>query len=358
MRFLLPLALLVSLLTGGEYLSTESFWQENPEQESRMKAHADRVSKPATLVDGTIDRRIHIAVVHPSKQVVGFWDRAVRTIEGRLREAGLEPEFTIFSSRRSEYHLQTTQLQQAYELNPDYLIFHLESARHRAAVEHLLLQPGGPEIILQNITTPVASWQKQPLIYSGFDHELGSRLLAEGYLELLGDEGRYAVIYGPQGYVSRMRGNAFIDHISALSNWEVVEAYYTDNEIKTAQAVTGRILDAHPEIAFIYACSTDVALGAAEVIDARGLSGQVRVNGWGGGSAEVAALKAGRLDLTVMRMNDDHGVAIAEAIMLDRMGKRDQVPLVFSGEFELLLKGVDPRMLDQLEERAYRYSGR
>ena len=41
------------------------------------------------------------------------------------------------------------------------------------------------------------------------------------------------------------------------------------------------------------------------------------INGWGGGSAELEAIERGDLDVTVMRMNDDTGIAMAEAIKWD-----------------------------------------
>ena len=60
---------------------------------------------------------------------------------------------------------------------------------------------------------------------------------------------------------------------------------------------------------------------------------QVLINGWGGGDSEIAALKKNEIDLTVMRMNDDSSVAIAEAIKLDLDNMEDQVPHVYSGGY-------------------------
>lgn len=59
-----------------------------------------------------------------------------------------------------------------------------------------------------------------------------------------------------------------------------------------------------------------------------------------------------------MRMNDDNGVAMAEAICLDIMKKTDQVPTVFSGEMVLVEKGISNAELDALIRRAFRYSGK
>ncbi|MFC6672267.1 hypothetical protein [Marinobacterium aestuariivivens] len=81
------------------------------------------------------------------------------------------------------------------------------------------------------------------------------------------------------------------------------------------------------------------------------------INGWGGGDAELEALARGELDLTVMRMNDDNGVAMAEAIRADLEQHGDRVPQVFSGDMVLLTRNTPAAELEALRARAFRYSG-
>jgi len=57
----------------------------------------------------------------------------------------------------------------------------------------------------------------------------------------------------------------------------------------------------------------------------------------------------------LMRMNDQNGVAIAEAISLDRQKK--EVPLVFSGDFSVLHNNSTPEILRTLISKAFIYSG-
>ncbi len=64
----------------------------------------------------------------------------------------------------------------------------------------------------------------------------------------------------------------------------------------------------------------------------------ILVNGWGGGSAELEAIARGDLDVTVMRMNDDTGIAMAEAIKWDLAETWQQFPTVYSGDFEVVTK--------------------
>ncbi len=65
----------------------------------------------------------------------------------------------------------------------------------------------------------------------------------------------------------------------------------------------------YPDVKFIYACSTDIALGAIEGLQEKNMLQNIMVNGWGGGTPEIKAIEKGELDVTVMRINDDNGVA-------------------------------------------------
>ena len=59
-----------------------------------------------------------------------------------------------------------------------------------------------------------------------------------------------------------------------------------------------------------------------------------------------------------MRMNDDNGVAISEAIKMDIMGNGNSVPDIFSGEFVTITKEMTWETISTYIERALRYSGK
>ncbi|MGB1320617.1 MAG: ABC transporter substrate-binding protein, partial [Vibrio gallaecicus] len=67
------------------------------------------------------------------------------------------------------------------------------------------------------------------------------------------------------------------------------------------------------------------------------------------------ALEKGELDVTVMRMNDDTGIAMAEGIKWDLEGYT--VPTVYSGDFAIVTKNDSPERVSRLKARAFRYSG-
>lgn len=353
--FWVALLCLGAFARADEYYILSEFDAQNPRQPALAEALKQRVNAPARPLNGL--KPVRIAVVHPALQGSDFWDRAVTALSARLSDYNVTHTLELYTSRRHEVRKQIAQVQQALEKEPDYLLFHLDSVRHEAAVEQLL-EREKPKLILQNITTPAKGWSKQPFFYSGFDHERGSVRLADRLIELTGGKGQYAVIYGLQGHVATMRGGSFIRRVEADSKLQMVASYYTEADSESARRAATEILEAHPNIRFIYACTTDVALGVAEAIAQKRLTGKVLVNGWGGGSAELEALQKGRLDLTIMRMNDDHGVAMAEAIVMDLTGQADKLPQVFSGDLVVVEKEAGADRLEKLRNHAFRYSGR
>ncbi len=57
-----------------------------------------------------------------------------------------------------------------------------------------------------------------------------------------------------------------------------------------------------------------------------------------------------------MRMNDDNGVAMAEAVKLDIHGLEEFVPTIYSGEFKMVKKGIRKTKLQEYKKRAFRYT--
>ena len=167
---------------------------------------------------------------------------------------------------------------------------------------------------------------------------------------------RYLMLYFSRGYVSQMRGDTFVDQMNQRTDIEQVASYFTDGSRKKAYQATIATLSEHQDLDLIFACSTDIALGALDALREKNLVGKIMINGWGGGSSELTAIQNQELDMTVMRLNDDNGVAMAEAIRLDMEGKASQIPHIYSGDIRLIEKGVTETELKALQKQAFRYS--
>lgn len=339
------------------YFTLDEYYQLHPDQERLSAAFSETVRAPAAPVAITQVRPVRVLVVYPGLQVSDYWRRSVATFRRRLEELGVEAEILDhFTRPGTELRQQSQLIQQGLDASPDYLVFTLDALRHRGIVERILALRS-TKIILQNITTPIRAFEpNQPFLYVGFDHAMGSKMLADRVKQAKPDGARFAILYGPEGYVSAMRGGVFLEQMRDHGNSSLVASYYVNFDRERAYLATKDLLSRHDDLDLIYACSTDIALGVIDALKELGKLDDILVNGWGGGAAELDAIAAGELDFTVMRMNDDNGIAMAEAIRMDLTGRGDSVPSVYSGDFKLVDRTTSSADMAQLRAYAFRYS--
>ncbi len=345
------------IINKSKFIAVEKYLEMHPEEKRISKEFYKIVQNPGQPMEpGVQVKPVTISFVYPGQQASDYWRRSVSSFVARMDELGIQFELKEFFSKggRQDIRKQEQQLKEALEYDPDYLVFTFNVNRHQKLIESILAH-GKPRLILQNITTPLNIWEDNQPFYVGFDHARGTRMLADYFLSKSSPDSRYGLLYYSKGYVSYMRGDTFVKYMRERNAPSLVGAYYTCGQRAKARERAGELLKMG-ELDFIYSCSTDVALSAADALQDSGLQGTM-LNGWGGGSAELAAIKDGRLDVTVMRMNDDNGVAIAEAIHLALIGENASVPTIFSGDFALITSDTTSQEITHLKRRAFRYSG-
>lgn len=340
-------------IVSDHYWTYQQFKKRYPEKQRNEEAFARQIRGPATPLSRQ-ERPVRIAIIYPGVQASDYWRRSVSSFEARLREAGVKYEIrSYFSKPGKDIRLQENQIVNALQHDPDYLVYTLDVLKHRLLIERLIARKR-PKVILQNITTPLKAWEdRQPFMYIGFDHASGTQILARQYLDSFQRKARYAIFYGPRGYVSQMRGNTFKNQMSEYPGMILHGEFYTGFDREKARKAALHILS-QKQLDFIYACSTDIALGILDALEQSGKSAQVITNGWGGGDSELKAIESGKLEMTVMRMNDDNGVAMAEGILWDL--RKKPVPTVYSGDMVLVTQQDSKSSIAQLRERAFRYS--
>ncbi|RTZ17396.1 ABC transporter substrate-binding protein [Vibrio aquaticus] len=336
------------------YWQYDEYLEAHPKQKQLTQELTEVVrGYPTPLAIGQKEP-VTISVVYPGQQISDYWIRNIKAFEYRLEKLGINYEINqVFTRPNVDVRQQSLSLLEAVQNNSDYLIFTLDTTRHRKFIEHVLSSTD-TKLILQNITTPVRAWaQQQPFMYVGFDHIKGTRIIESYYKEKLESDSRYSVLYFSEGYVSDARGDTFIEEMSHHDNYKLSSSFYTKATRESGYNAAKTAIKKDPDLKFIYACSTDVALGAADALNELE-RGDIMLNGWGGGTAELEAIANKKLDLTAMRMNDDTGIAMAEAIKWDIEGR--DVPNVYSGDFELVTSEDSAEKLEKLKQRAFRYS--
>lgn len=339
-----------------EYWAVDEFLNRYPEQKQITDVFSARVRKPATT-EFTSNKVAKIAIVYPGIQASDYWRRSIVSLEKRLQELGQTYEISShFTKPGLNVGEQGQKLGEFLANAPDFLIFTLNVNRHKALISKLMARKS-THVILQNITTPLKAFAaQQPFQYVGFDHAIGTALLAQQYLAQYKDGAEYAIFYGPPGYVSEMRGGTFLQEMQQYPEMEHKESYFVGFDRQKAFKAAVEVLTNHPDLKFIFSSSTDIAFGVVDAIKKLGREGDVITNGWGGGSAELRAIQSGDLDFTVMRMNDDSGAAMADAIALAQNGRAQEVPVIYSGDIVLVVKSMSANDIGVLKTRAFRYS--
>lgn len=363
MKSRLTLLLLFAMFQSGFGYSSEAlnaYWSyteyldNSPYQKKLTEEFSKTINQNAIPLPDIQSKPVTISVIYPGEQESDYWRRNIKAFESRLDELKIDYVLEqVFTRPNVDAREQNASLSEALKRKSDYLIFTLDTNTHKKFVEHVL-HNSETKLILQNITTPVKAWEdKQPFLYVGFDHLLGSNMLADYFKSRFPSGANYSVLYFSEGYISDVRGDTFINAMTQDTRYKLVSSFYTKATKESGKYTASLAMAQFPELDFVYACSTDVALGAVEAkLDKN--SSDILVNGWGGGSAELEAISKGILDVTVMRINDDTGIAMAEAIKWDLQGR--QVPTVYSGSFELVTKYDHKEKLEKLKQRAFRYS--
>ena len=335
------------------------YWDE-VETAAELEFLRAMVRNDAVPVAVDVAETVQIALIFPAEDLSDSWLRGYIALEERLKELQIPYEITTMGSTHDGHTTQRDHLERAMVEKFDYVIVGPTEIYVQAdAIEQLVANPD-IEVIVWNYTTPLMQWGKtraegQPLAYVGFDHYDGGTVLGEYILDTYDFE-NVAYIHGVPGATSIMRGHTVRDMLTKAGVNMVYETY-CDWDREKAYEATKRILTAYPEVDHIHIISTAMAAGAASAIEEMGMTGEVLINGWGGGSEEQDLLLAGQLQFTVLRNQDDWGVSLAEIIKLDLEGRRDEIPLVFNGEMQLINESYDRAAIDAILEYAFRYSG-
>ena len=151
--------------------------------------------------------------------------------------------------------------------------------------------------------------------------QLRRRKLAGDYLvKVSGGKGRVGILEGIPGHEtgdSRLRG--FRDAVKASPGIAIVASQPANWERDQGFNVFQNMLQAHPDIDSVFACSDLMALGAIEAIAAAGKTGRIRVIGFDALDDAKKAIAAGTMEASVAQFPSEMGrVAVESAVKVIR----------------------------------------
>ena len=136
--------------------------------------------------------------------------------------------------------------------------------------------------------------------FIGSDNYEGGKVAGEFLAKRLGGKGKVAVLEGIPGHEtgdSRLRG--FREAIKATPEIQIVASQTANWERDQGFNVFQNILQSHPDVQAVFACSDLMALGAVEAIAAAKKTGQIVVVGFDALAEARKAVEQGTMEATV-----------------------------------------------------------
>jgi autoinducer 2-binding protein LuxP len=335
--------------TVNEYLI------KHPEQAWKSDAFKDIVTGTPQPMQHMNPKPVRIAVVYPGRMVSDFWLGSLKAVERRLQELNVNYSMLVYeSSTENDVRTQVANIANARDKEVDFIITATDTKQVRNVIGKLLAE-NKINVIIQNQTSPLKAWRdSQPLLYTGFDHIDGSRLIADKVVELFPNGASYAILCfdGEAGY---QRTKGFVERLQLHDGFIRLAEYDVAFNSEKAYSATMDMLNKYPEVEYIFTCSNDIAIGSASALRDAGKADKIILSGWGGSASEIDLIAIKELDFTVVRMSGDSGIAIAEAIKMVLEGKRRDIPQIFNGELRIVSSDDAPETIKALKTRITRY---
>ncbi|MGB3555822.1 MAG: substrate-binding domain-containing protein [Jannaschia sp.] len=332
---------------------------EQMNRPGELEALREVVGSPAVPLAVEQDGPLQIALVYPSADVSDFWARMYLAFTKRLDELGIEYETTEFASRQIEHSLQATYTTQVIQ-DKDIWDFVLFGPSELATQADNIDKLAGTEdftTFVISFFTPPKYLENQPAGWFDFSASEGANLICDYMLEKLGPDQTYAMNRGIPGITDNQRSGDFAACVEEKGNWELAYEHYGEYRREGGFDGTNFILQSYPEAKIIHNANTAMALGSVEAQLAMEMTDEIFVTGWGGTGLELEAMRNGELDATPMRMGDDVGAAVAEAIKYHMEGRGEELPKIFLGRITIANADMSLEELNALEEEAFRFSG-
>lgn len=343
----------------GSYLVSE-FLEAFPDHAALQDQMLATLEADPVPVAVEVAEPVQIAYFLPSLEISDAWARLDGALQGRLADLEIPYEITTFLTTPDDHSLQATHVESVLA-NPDQFDFAIFAPTEwEAQKESVRRLAAAVPTLAYNVANPFYDlWgtDESPITHVAFDHETGAKLLCEWAIEETGGEGKVALLRFVRGLVDELRSTTFGDCVSENSNMEVVIELETDGDREKAFTAANTAFTSHSDLTFMHAASTAITLGALAAVRERGALDQILLNGWGGGSDELAEIKAGNLDVTVFRVIDDWGTTAAEVIKLWLEGRQDEIPGVVSPTMKIIDYRWTAEEIDAETEWAFRYSG-
>jgi ribose transport system substrate-binding protein len=160
--------------------------------------------------------------------------------------------------------------------------------------------------------------------FVGSDNYEGGKVAGEYLIKVTGGKAHVGLLEGIPGHEtgdSRLKG--FHDAVKNSPGIKVVASQTANWERDQGFTVFQNMLQAHPDIDALFACSDMMALGAVEAIAAAGKTGKIKVIGFDAVDDARKAIESGTILGSVAQFPSEMGrLAVEDAVKLVRGGEK------------------------------------
>ena len=150
--------------------------------------------------------------------------------------------------------------------------------------------------------------------FIGSDNFEGGRIAGEFLANRLGQKAKVAILEGIPGHEtgdSRLRG--FKQALAHYPNVQIVSSQTANWERDQGYNVFQNVLESHPDVQALFACSDLMALGAVEAIATAGKTGRITVVGFDALPEAREAVQKGTIEATIAQSPMEMGALAVES---------------------------------------------
>lgn len=218
-----------------------------------------------------------------------FWAAVKSGVEAAGKDLGYEVTFNG-PDNETDVTRQNDQLNQALVRTPAALAFAALDSTAQSSVLQQFADAGIPVVAFDS----GVPGSDIPLTTVATDNKAAAGEGAKNLADLIGKKGKVAIICHSQtSLTGQDREQGFREWLTANApDIEVVEVQYNNSDQAVAQQQAGAILQAHPDLAGLFATDDDGAVAAAQAAKTAGRN-DVKIVGFDSGKPQLELIKEG-----------------------------------------------------------------
>ena len=275
------------------------------------------------------NKTFNILVVYPGGQKSDYWRESNKVYANICKHYLTGCNLEFYSTYEKNPTEEIHHILEATSRDLDYLVYHVDKP-YQAKLVKRILEETNTEVLLNNTTLLRRDWDgRKPLIVAGFDHYIGSKILADLYNTMHASGGKnYIGVFREDGLVNEARWNGFKDNLySSFVLKKII--YKDDNKPLNAESLINAAKEHNASI--IFSTSTDITI---EIVNAlKDVNSKPLINGWGCTQEEIEMVRKRLISNCIFRNMNDVPISIMKAIEWDIKGKVS--PIVYRGRISV-----------------------